>query len=145
MRKSEVFFTVADDQTQVDVRIYQGENADALQNIKIGEFRVEGLSKAPAGNEVVLDLALDRDGILHVAACEKKTGLERRISIDQAVTRYEAAELQQAAKKASGEAPKSSVLPGAPCRDTEPRALAHAGYRHRRAPGRSSSRRVATG
>ena len=78
------------------MRIYQGENADALQNIKIGEFRVEGLSKAPAGNEVVLDLALDRDGILHVAAREKKTGLERRISIDQAVTRYEAAELHQA-------------------------------------------------
>ena len=99
VRKSEVFFTVADDQTQVDVRIYQGENADALQNIKIGEFRVEGLSKAPAGNEVVLDLALDRDGILHVAAREKKTGLERRISIDQAVTRYEAAELQQAKER----------------------------------------------
>jgi molecular chaperone DnaK len=99
VRKSEVFFTVADDQTQVDVRIYQGENADALQNIKIGEFRVEGMSKAPAGNEVVLDLALDRDGILHVAAREKKTGLERRISIDQAVTRYEAAELQQAKER----------------------------------------------
>ena len=99
VRKSEVFFTVADDQTQVDVRIYQGENADALQNIKIGEFRVEGLSKAPVGNEVVLDLALDRDGILHVAAREKKTGLERRISIDQAVTRYEAAELQQAKER----------------------------------------------
>ena len=99
VRKSEVFFTVADDQTQVDVRIYQGENADALQNIQIGEFRVEGLSKAPAGNEVVLDLALDRDGILHVAAREKKTGLERRISIDQAVTRYEAAELQQARER----------------------------------------------
>ena len=99
VRKSEVFYTVADNQTQVDVRIYQGENADALQNIKIGEFRVEGLSKAPAGNEVVLDLALDRDGILHVAAREKKTGLERRISIDQAVTRYEAAELQQARER----------------------------------------------
>jgi molecular chaperone DnaK len=99
VRKSEVFYTVADDQARVDVRVYQGENADALQNIKIGEFRVEGLSKAPAGNEVVLDLALDRDGILHVAALEKKTGLERRISIDQAVTRYEAAELQQAKER----------------------------------------------
>ncbi|HYK17816.1 MAG TPA: Hsp70 family protein, partial [Bryobacteraceae bacterium] len=57
VRKSEVFYTVADNQTRVDVRIYQGENADALQNIRIGEFRIEGLSKAPAGNEVVLDLA----------------------------------------------------------------------------------------
>ena len=45
---------------------------------------------------MVLDLALDRDGILHVAAMEKNTGLERRISIDQAVARYGAEELQQA-------------------------------------------------
>ena len=99
VRKSEAFFTVVDDQTAVDVRIYQGEAEDALENIKIGEFRVEGLSKAPAGNPVVLDLALDRDGILHVAALEKNTGLERRISIDQAVARYGAAELQQARER----------------------------------------------
>ena len=99
VRKSEVFFTVVDDQTAVDVRIYQGENADALENIQIGEFRIEGLSKAPAGNPMMLDLALDRDGILHVAAIEKNTGLERRISIDQAVARYGAAELQQARER----------------------------------------------
>jgi molecular chaperone DnaK (HSP70) len=99
VRKSEAFYTVVDDQTAVDVRIYQGENPDALENIKIGEFRVEGLSKAPAGNPVVLDLALDRDGILHVAAREKNTGLERRITIDQAVARYGAAELQQARER----------------------------------------------
>ncbi len=96
VRKSEAFYTVVDDQTAVDVRIYQGENADALENIKLGEFRVEGLSKSPAGNPVVLDLALDRDGILHVAAREKNTGMERRISIDQAMPRYGAAELQDA-------------------------------------------------
>jgi molecular chaperone DnaK len=96
VRKSEVFYTVMDDQTVVDVRIYQGENEDALENIKIGQFMVEGLSKAPAGNPVVLDLALDRDGILHVTAREKNTGLERRISIDQAVARYGTEELRQA-------------------------------------------------
>jgi molecular chaperone DnaK (HSP70) len=96
VRKSEAFFTVVDDQSVVDVKIYQGEETDALENIQIGEFRIEGLSKAPAGNPVVLDLALDRDGILHVAALEKNTGLERRISIDKAVVRYGAAELQQA-------------------------------------------------
>jgi molecular chaperone DnaK len=99
VRKSEVFYTVADNQTDVDVRIFQGENADALQNIQIGQFRVEGLSKAPSGNEVVLDLALDRDGILRVTAQEKSTGLERRISIDQAVTRYDAANLQEARER----------------------------------------------
>jgi molecular chaperone DnaK (HSP70) len=99
VRKSEVFFTVGDNQTEVDVRIYQGENRDAAQNIEIGKFRIEGLSKAPAGNEVLLDLALDRDGILHVTASEKRTGLERRISIDQAVSRYGATELQQAKER----------------------------------------------
>jgi molecular chaperone DnaK (HSP70) len=78
------------------VRIFQGEDADALCNIKIGQFLVEGLSKAPAGNPVVLDLALDRDGILHVAAREKTTGLERRISIEQAVPRLGVAELEEA-------------------------------------------------
>jgi molecular chaperone DnaK (HSP70) len=96
VRKSEVFYTVMDDQTVVDVRIYQGENEDALENIKIGQFMVEGLREAPAGNPVVLDLALDRDGILHVTAREKNTGLERRISIDQAVARYGAEELRRA-------------------------------------------------
>jgi molecular chaperone DnaK len=99
VRKSEAFYTVADDQPAVDVRIYQGEDSDALENIKIGEFRVEGLSRAPAGNPVVLDLALDRDGILHVTAREKRTGMERRISIDQAVPRYGVAELQDARER----------------------------------------------
>jgi molecular chaperone DnaK len=99
VRKSEAFFTVHDDQTSVDVRIYQGENIDALENIKIGEFRIEGLSKAPAGNPVILDLALDRDGILHVSAREKKTGLERRIAIDKAVSRYSKDELDEARQR----------------------------------------------
>ena len=98
-RKSEVFYTVADNQAAVDVRIFQGEDRDAQQNIEIGQFRVEGLSKAPAGNEVTLDLALDRDGILHVMAREKKTGLERQIRIDQAIARYDAAGLRQARER----------------------------------------------
>ena len=96
VRKSEAFYTILDNQPAVDVRIFQGEDPDALKNIQIGQFRVEGLSRAAAGNPVVLDLALDRDGILHVAAREKNTGLERRISIEQAVARLGAAELEEA-------------------------------------------------
>jgi molecular chaperone DnaK (HSP70) len=96
VRRSEVFFTIADGQKGVDVNIYQGENADALENIKIGEFRVDGLSNVPAGNPVIIDLALDRDGILQVSAREKKTGLERRITIDKAVSRFDQDQLDQA-------------------------------------------------
>jgi molecular chaperone DnaK len=96
VRKSEVFYTISDNQPGVDVHIYQGEDPDALCNIELGEFRVEGLGKAPAGNPVLLDLSLDRDGILHVAAREKHTGLERRITIEKAVARYGATELEEA-------------------------------------------------
>ena len=98
-RMSEVFFTVLDEQTDVDVRIYQGENNDALENIKIGEFRVSGLSREPAGNPAIVDLALDRNGILQVSAREKKTGLERRITIDNATSRYDREQLDEARQR----------------------------------------------
>jgi molecular chaperone DnaK (HSP70) len=99
VRKSEVFFTVVDDQKTVEVRVFQGENADALENIQLGEFRVEGLSEAPAGNPIIIDLALDRDGILHVSATEKDTGLERRITIDKAMSRFDKNELDNARRR----------------------------------------------
>lgn len=99
VRRSEVFFTATDNQTDVDVHIYQGENPDALENIQLGEFRISGLSRAPAGNPVILDLALDRDGILQVSAREKKTGLERRITIDKALSRYDQGQLDEARQR----------------------------------------------
>lgn len=97
--KSEVFYTVTDNQDTVEVKVYQGENADALENIELGQFRVEGLSEVDAGNPIILDLKLDRDGILHVAAKEKRTGLERRITIDNAVPRYDKDELDNARRR----------------------------------------------
>jgi molecular chaperone DnaK (HSP70) len=99
VRRSEVFYTAVDKQINVEVRIYQGENPDALENIKIGEFLVSGLSKVPAGNPVILDLALDRDGILQVSAREKATGLERRITIDKAASRYDQGQLDEARQR----------------------------------------------
>ena len=109
VRRSEVFFTASDAQTEVDVRIFQGESEDALENIQLGEFRVTGLSKAPAGNPVILDLALDRDGILQVSAREKATGLERRITIDKAMSRYDQGQMDAARERIGAlfEAPAS--------------------------------------
>jgi molecular chaperone DnaK (HSP70) len=94
--KSEVFYTLHDNQKAVDVKIYQGEDLNALNNIKIGEFFVEGLSKAPAGNPIVMRLSLDLDGVLNVSAMEKSTGLEKSITIDNAFRRYEKEEVAQA-------------------------------------------------
>lgn len=87
--KSEVFYTAYDGQEEVYVQVYQGEDPDALNNTQIGNFRIEGLRDAPAGNPVIMTCALDLDGILSVTAREKDTGLEKSIRIDRAVAGLE--------------------------------------------------------
>lgn len=93
--KSEVYYTMNDNQPAVDVQIYQGEAIDANDNLLIGEFRVEGLSKVPAPSPIVLQLSLDSDGILNVTATEKYTGLEKNIVIENAFTRMDQDDLEQ--------------------------------------------------
>lgn len=84
--KTEMFYTSVDDQEAVDVGVYQGEDPDALNNTEIGNYRVEGLRKVAAGNQITATFSLDLDGILHVTSREKSTGLEKSITIDGAIT-----------------------------------------------------------
>lgn len=98
-RKTEAFMTSYDGQEAVEVTIYQGEDPDALNNIKIGEFRIEGLQDVEAGNVITLTLALDLNGILHVSAREKATGLEKSITIKNALSRFESAALDTARQR----------------------------------------------
>jgi molecular chaperone DnaK len=97
--KSDVFYTMHDGQKVVDVKIYQGEDPDSLNNILIGQFRVEGLQDVPSGNPIVISLDLDLNGILHVSAKEKATGLENRITIENAILRFEDQQLDQARER----------------------------------------------
>ncbi len=99
LTKSEVFYTMRDNQEAVEVKIFQGEKHDALDNIQIGEFLVEGLSRVPQGNPILLSLDLDLNGILHVSAKEKNTGLEKSIVIDNAISRFEEAEMEAAKER----------------------------------------------
>lgn len=80
--KGEVFFTAVDNQESVDVKIYQGEEPLARDNIFIGNFLIKGLSKVPEGNAIVLNLELDINGILKVTAMEKRTGLLKAVTMD---------------------------------------------------------------
>jgi len=94
--KSDVFYTMHDNQTTVKVDVYQGEDPDALNNIPLGEFMVENLSKAPADNPIIIQFALDLNGIMQVTAREKKTGLEKSIRIDNVLTQFEEGALETA-------------------------------------------------
>ncbi len=110
--KSDVFYTLFDGQESVEVCVYQGENRDALENIEIGRFRVEGLSDVPAGNPIVLGLSLDLNGILEVTAREKKSGLQRSITIDNAISRFEPDKLADARGRVQALFGEESTLGG---------------------------------
>ncbi len=97
--KSEVFYTHYDGQATVEIPVYQGEDPDALNNTEIGRFTVQGLREVPAGNPIVVSFSLDLDGILHASAREKDTGLERHITIDNAITRFEQEAMERAAAR----------------------------------------------
>ncbi|MEI8326733.1 MAG: Hsp70 family protein, partial [Betaproteobacteria bacterium] len=94
--RSDVFYTMFDHQDEVEVTVFQGEAPDALDNIEIGRFMVEGLRKVPSGNPIVIDFSIDINGILQVRASEKKTGLEYAITIDNAISRFEQGKLDEA-------------------------------------------------
>lgn len=98
-RKTEAFMTSFDGQDAVEITIYQGEDPDALNNIKIGEFKVEGLQDVEAGNVITLTLDLDLNGILHVSAQEKTTGLEKTITIKDALSRIESSAMESARQR----------------------------------------------
>ena len=80
--KGDAFGTIIDNQETVDVTIFQGEEPIAEDNIFIGNFLVQGLSKVSAGNKIVLNLELDINGILKVTAIEHRTGLSKVVSMD---------------------------------------------------------------
>ena len=90
---------MVDNQEMVDVTVFQGEAPDALDNIEIGRFLVEGLRKVPAGNPIVLDFSIDINGILRVRASEKASGLEYAITIDNALSRFQDGKLDEARER----------------------------------------------
>ena len=80
--KADLFGTVADNQTSVEVTAYQGEGQMPDENVLIGKFLVTGLSQAPANNQVVIHFELDLNGLLKVTATEKATGLVKSVVMD---------------------------------------------------------------
>lgn len=100
-KKAEAFATHHDGQEVVEVTIYQGEDPDALNNVKIGEFKVEGLQDVGAGNIITLALELDLNGILQVSAVEKATGLAKSITIENALSCFEGNTLETAQQRIS--------------------------------------------
>src|SRR5712692_7124063 len=64
LTRTEGYVTSYPYQTEVEIQVYQGDDEDALKNILVGDFRVEGLTPLPDANELLCRMRLDLDGIL---------------------------------------------------------------------------------
>lgn len=81
-RKSEVFSTADDNQTAVDIYVFQGERPMARDNKLLGNFRLDGIPPASRGQpKVEVTFDIDANGIMNVTARDQSTGKEQKITI----------------------------------------------------------------
>ena len=81
-RKSEVFTTADDNQSSVEIKVYQGEREMAMYNKLIGNFQLVGMPPAPRGvPQIEVTFDIDANGIVNVGAKDLGTGKEQRITI----------------------------------------------------------------
>ncbi|MCI0709515.1 MAG: molecular chaperone DnaK [Chloroflexi bacterium] len=81
-KKSQIFSTASDSQTQVEIHVVQGERPMATDNKSLGRFILDGIPPAPRGvPQIEVTFDLDADGILNVSAQDKATGRAQKITI----------------------------------------------------------------
>ncbi len=86
-KKSEVFSTAADGQTNVEIHVLQGEREFARDNKSLGTFRLDGIPSAPRGvPQIEVTFDIDASGILSVSAQDKASGKQQSITITGAST-----------------------------------------------------------
>ncbi|MCP4628683.1 MAG: Hsp70 family protein [bacterium] len=97
--RTDKYYTTVPYQKAVEIDIYQGDDPDALKNIPLGHFRVEGLKPTEEPNTVLCRMSLNIDGILKVSAIEKETGKTKQITIDNALQPKSDEEITEARKR----------------------------------------------
>jgi len=81
-KKSQIFSTAADNQTEVEIKVYQGERPMAADNKLLGRFNLVGIPPAPKGvPQIEVTFDIDANGIVNVSAKDKATGKEQHIKI----------------------------------------------------------------
>ena len=102
VKKSEMFSTAVDNQTNVEIHILQGERELVTGNKSLGNFRLDGIPQADRGvPQIEVTFDIDVDGILSVKAREKETGVEQSVTIQGAsnLSESEVGEMLKEAEK----------------------------------------------
>ncbi|MDZ7344067.1 MAG: molecular chaperone DnaK, partial [candidate division KSB1 bacterium] len=112
-RKSEIFSTAADNQTQVEIHVLQGEREMAIDNRTLGRFILDGIPPAPRGMpQIEVTFDIDANGILNVSAKDKATGKQQSIRIEAStgLTKEEIAKMERDAREHAAEDKKKREL-----------------------------------
>jgi len=99
LTRTERYCTSHSYQTEVDIEVYQGDDEDALKNILVGDFHIDGLAPVEVPNEILCRMRLDLDGILEVTAVEKRTGKAKHVTIANALRAKTEAEIAAGRKR----------------------------------------------
>jgi molecular chaperone DnaK len=103
-RKSQIFSTASDSQTQVEIHVVQGERPMASDNKSLGRFTLDGIPPAPRGvPQIEVTFDIDANGILKVTASDKATGRSQHITIT-ASSGLNEAEIERMRKEAEAHA-----------------------------------------
>ena len=105
-RKSEIFSTASENQTSVEIKVYQGERSMAADNRLLGVFQLVGIPPAPRGiPQVEVTFDIDANGILNVSAKDKATSKEQKITITSSsgLSKEEVDKIAQDAEKHAAE------------------------------------------
>lgn len=104
--KTQVFSTAADNQTSVEINVVQGEREMAVDNKTLGKFILDGIPPSPRGvPQIEVSFDIDANGIVNVAAKDKATGKEQKITItaSSGLSKEEVEKMTAEAEKHAGE------------------------------------------
>ncbi|SMN22661.1 similar to Saccharomyces cerevisiae YLR369W SSQ1 Mitochondrial hsp70-type molecular chaperone [Maudiozyma saulgeensis] len=102
VKKTEIFSTGVDNQTGVEIKVYQGERGLVRNNKLIGNFQLAGIPPMPKGMpQIAVTFDIDADGIINVSASEKSSGKEKSITVvaNQGLTEQEINKLVEEANE----------------------------------------------
>ena len=109
---SKIFHTVKDNQTEVRIRVYQGDAREARSNYLLGEFVLDGLPEGPRGHaKVRVSFGIDADGMVNVTATASETGSTKQMRVESSsnLSRGEVEALKFDSISSAGMAPSEGV------------------------------------
>lgn len=99
--KSQIFSTAADNQTAVDIRVFEGERAMVTDNHQLGNFRLDGIAAAPRGQaQIEVKFKVDSDGIMNIGAEDKASGKSENVTIKNEKGRLSQEEIDRMIREA---------------------------------------------